>query len=112
MACPVKTFPNNSKTPGRVRRQVSAPKKLKPLAKKPTRKDAEAACSLLGLILEKVIRVKLAALWGQATLPSRQTVWSMRRRNELVAGVTVAGLSTITAASWENYQTRYAAGLV
>ena len=56
--------------------------------------------------------IRLADMKKKRRPLSRQTIYTMFARRELVAGITVAGMATVTVASWDAYVARFDAGEV
>lgn len=115
MACPITK--RTTQQPGS--RTATAPQKgvktapAKPVSRKAkvTRKQLEEACEKLGVLTHREVRIRMADLKGYERPFSRQAVYNLINSHELKPAIPLAGMATVTKASWDAYVVRYENGL-
>lgn len=114
MTCPTT---KRTTTQPATRRVAATQKGSQPAAKvltrqkRVTRKQLEEACDKLGVLTLREVMIRLADLKGYVKPFSRQSVYNLIARKELAQGINLAGMATITRASWDGYVVRYESGL-
>ena len=109
MSCPVRKKPRGDKKERPVASVPAGPKKAASALTripKTTRKDLDEACERLQLVTFADVRWRLANLLGKTKPTSRQHVYNLIARHELVQGISLAHTSTITRASFDSYVRR------
>ena len=112
MACPVRKKPRGDKKERPSASVPAGPKKASSVlvrSPKTKRKDLAEACERLQLLTFADVRWQLAKLMNKTKQTSRQHIYNLINRYELVQGINLANTSTITKASFDSYVARFEA---
>lgn len=109
MNCPVRKKPRQEKNDQPPAAIPAGPKKAaagSAARPKVRRNELEEACERLDLLTFEDVRWKLAEILGKPKKVSRQHIYNLINRHELVQGISLANVATITKASWLPYVKR------